>query len=87
MRTRTTAPVSTLGATVLLNADGTVTYDPDGASAAISGLQPGQSVVDTFTYTITDSNGQVSTATVSVTVTGELVVVTPNSGLTTTEAG
>jgi hypothetical protein len=37
---------------------------------AFDALAPGQTAVDTFTYTVTDSGGLTSTATVSVTVTG-----------------
>jgi VCBS repeat-containing protein len=37
---------------------------------AFDALAPGQTAVDTFTYTVTDGNGLTSTATVSVTVTG-----------------
>ena len=45
-------------ASVVVNADGTVTYTPD---ANFSG-------VDTFTYTVSDGNGGIDTATVTVTV-------------------
>ncbi|MBU3727649.1 MAG: hypothetical protein FGM37_00145, partial [Phycisphaerales bacterium] len=55
-------------------ASGKVTYFAD--SDSFDSLRPGQSVVDTFTYTIRDSFGALSTATVSVTVTGA------NEGLT-----
>ena len=59
--------VSALGAAVSLNPDGTISYDTTSAGAPIADLQPGQSVVDTFNYTVTDGNGLTSTATVSVT--------------------
>ncbi|MCY2974955.1 MAG: VCBS domain-containing protein [Planctomycetota bacterium] len=81
------SPTSQLGAAVTLNPNGTVNYNPTVAGGAIAALAPGQSLVDTFTYSITDTNGQTSSTTVSVTVSGDLVVVTPISGLTTTEAG
>jgi uncharacterized protein (TIGR03382 family) len=45
--------------TVVVNPDGTVTYTPD----------PDYSGPDTFSYTVTDGNGQTSTAAVVVTVT------------------
>jgi VCBS repeat-containing protein len=79
--------VSQFNATITQNGDGTLKYDPLNAGGAIAALGPGQSLVDTFSYTITDSNGQTSTSIVSVTVTGDRVVVTPTSGLITTEAG
>jgi autotransporter-associated beta strand protein/VCBS repeat-containing protein len=43
--------VSDLGATVTMNPDGTFTYDPTG-SAELQALAAGESVTDTFTYTI-----------------------------------
>lgn len=43
------------GATVMVNADGSFTYDPTG-SAALQQLDEGQILAfDTFTYTITDA--------------------------------
>ena len=45
---------SAQGATVTLNANGTFTYNPTGA-AALQSLGAGQSLVDTFTYTMTDN--------------------------------
>ena len=79
--------LSQQNATITQNADGSFNYDPSIAGGAIAALGPGQSLVDQFSYTITDSNGQTSTAIVSVTVSGDRVVVTPVSGLTTSEAG
>jgi VCBS repeat-containing protein len=55
------------GARVTLNADGTYVYDPNGAFDA---LPPGATAIDHFTYTITDSHSQTSTATVNVTISG-----------------
>lgn len=43
-------------------------------------LAPGQTAVDTFTYTIADADGLTSTATVSVTVTGVADGITVNGG-------
>ena len=60
---------SALGATVTVNADGTFTYDPR-LSIALQALLPGQSVVDTFTYTVTDPSGATAGATVTVDVAG-----------------
>lgn len=61
---------STSGALVYINADGSVTYDPSGASA-IQALAAGESVIDTFTFTVRDQHGAVSNvATAHVTVLG-----------------
>ncbi|NRB29797.1 MAG: DUF4347 domain-containing protein, partial [Rhizobiaceae bacterium] len=60
---------STLGATVVVNADGTYSYDPTSASA-LQAMQAGDSLSDSFTYTISDANGTLSTATVNITVAG-----------------
>jgi VCBS repeat-containing protein len=62
---------SARGATVTLNQDGTFSYDPNTGDASISGLGNGETVEDTFTYTIEDGRGSTSTATVTVTVQGE----------------
>ncbi|MDB5565949.1 MAG: hypothetical protein JWP84_2515 [Tardiphaga sp.] len=51
----------------LLN--GVITYNPTGA-AAVEALAAGQTLTDTFTYTVTDEHGATSTATVTLTVTG-----------------
>ncbi len=60
-------PVSALGASVSINPNGTLNYDTTAAGGAIAALSPGQSVVDTFSYTITDAAGRTSIATASVT--------------------
>ena len=50
-----------------VNADGTISYDPDGK---FNSLSQGQTATDTFTYTVTDSQGAISTASVTVTIEG-----------------
>jgi VCBS repeat-containing protein len=55
---------------LILNADGSYTYQLDNAGAAVQGLMAGQSVIDSFGYTMTDSAGAVSGAMVNLTVTG-----------------
>ena len=60
---------SEYGATLAVNADGTIQYDPTGA-ALIQALDEGETLTDTFTYTITDQHGATDTATVSVVVQG-----------------
>jgi VCBS repeat-containing protein len=61
--------LSVQGATVVVNADGSYTYDPTGA-ATLQALVQGATAFDTFTYTITDTQGGTDTATVTITVTG-----------------
>jgi VCBS repeat-containing protein len=60
--------VSDNGATITLIA-GQLRYDPS-SSPALRALQDGDTVVDSFTYEVTDQDGATSTATVFVTVTG-----------------
>jgi VCBS repeat-containing protein len=55
------------GAILVLNADGTYTYDPNGV---FDDLGEGQSALDTFTYMISDGHGGFDTATVVITITG-----------------
>ena len=61
--------LSTLGATVTVNLDGSFSFDPRNA-AALQALGVGDSIADTFTYTITDADGNMDTATVTVIVCG-----------------
>ncbi len=63
------ALTSTEGAAVTVNSDGSLTYDPTGA-IALQDLGDGDSVDDTFTYTISDGNGGTDTGTVTITVAG-----------------
>jgi VCBS repeat-containing protein len=56
-------------ATISVAPDGSITYDPTG-SQALQDLPLGQSLIDTFSYTIGDGNGGSSSATVIVTVNG-----------------
>ena len=60
---------STNGAALTLNADGTISYDPSG-SATIQAYGDGQTLPDSFTYTVSDGNGGTATATVTITVAG-----------------
>ncbi len=61
--------VSTLGASVLLNADGSFSYDPSSATA-LQSLGAGSSATDTFQYTVQDGKGGSDTATAYITVAG-----------------
>jgi VCBS repeat-containing protein len=57
------------GATVVIGANGALSYDPT-TSAGLQALADGQNAQDAFTYTITDDAGLTSTATVTVFVAG-----------------
>jgi len=66
------APVSTTsaqGASVTINANGTFSYDPRSAPN-IQRLNLGQSLSDTFTYTVTDGKGGTAVGTVTISVSG-----------------
>ena len=60
---------STLGASVVVNADGSFLYDPT-ASLSLQSLAAGQSINDTLSYTISDGNGGSDTATLTITING-----------------
>jgi len=62
---------STEGATVSVNADGTINYDPS-TSTSLQALNEGQTATDTFTYTVQDGSGQTNSATATITVHGLL---------------
>ena len=55
------------GALLTLNADGTYSYDPNGA---FDDLNTGEQATDSFTYQIADGNGGFATATVDITIDG-----------------
>jgi len=81
---------SAQGATVVLSG-GTITYNPS-VSPTLASLGDGESLTDTFTYTVSDGNGGTDTATVSVLVNGvdlaeyRLEVLDVNGNVTTTVA-
>lgn len=55
---------------LLLNADGTYTYQVDNANAAVNALNGSESLTDSFTYTLTNAHGVTDQATLVVTVHG-----------------
>ncbi|PLX39346.1 MAG: hypothetical protein C0606_02125 [Hyphomicrobiales bacterium] len=55
------------GALLILNADGTFDYDPNGQ---FEDLKDGETATDTFSYTVSDGNGGADTATATVTIAG-----------------
>ncbi|MDO6786392.1 VCBS domain-containing protein, partial [Cobetia marina] len=67
------------GGDFTVNADGTWSFDP---GADFDGLTDGESAVTTITYQVSDGEGGVSTATVSVTVNGvdDIPTLTPDTG-------
>ncbi len=67
--TLTVTSVNTTGTegAVTIDANGNVTYTPEGADAS---LAYGESATDTFGYTVSDGHGGTSTGTVTVTITG-----------------
>ncbi|MGF1455390.1 MAG: Ig-like domain-containing protein [Alphaproteobacteria bacterium] len=62
-----TAAALASGAKVTVNADGSYSYDPNGAFEA---LNTSETATDSFTYTVSDGEGGTDNATVFVTVTG-----------------
>ncbi|WP_298938577.1 tandem-95 repeat protein, partial [uncultured Ruegeria sp.] len=82
--------MSAHGATLTLNTDGTISYDPTDA-AEVQALTEGQTLTDTFTYTVEDGNGGESTTSVSVIVHGTndapvLAIVLPDQASSEDEA-
>ncbi len=59
---------------VTLSGDGVVSYDPNGQ---FEGLDAGETTTDSFTYTVSDGQGGVSQATVTITITGADEPTTP----------
>ena len=56
---------------VIINADGSYTYNLNNANPTVNALQIGQSLTDTFTYKITDKDGDTATATLTITINGQ----------------
>ena len=56
--------------TLTLNADGTYAYALDNTSPTVQGLGVGETLTDTFTYTVTDNHGATASNTLTVTIHG-----------------
>jgi large repetitive protein len=56
--------------TIKLAADGSYTYTLNNALVAVQGLDSGEKLFDTFTYTITDRDGDSTTAVIKITIDG-----------------
>ncbi len=75
--------VSALGATIVLDlraarAESSIVYDPR-SSATLNALSAGETIVDTFFYTVIDQHGATDQVEVSITVTGVNDVPTANN--------
>ena len=81
---------------LVLNADGSYTYTVDNSAAAVQALRTaGNTLSDTFTYTVRDTAGAMSSTTLTVTITGtndapvasvDTAAATEDATLTTTAA-
>ena len=67
-----------------LAANGSYTYTLNNANATVNALNVGQSLTETFTYKITDKDGDVSTTTLTITIDGtnDAPVVNPDTATT-----
>ena len=72
------------GALLTVEADGRLTYDPNGRFAGLTDFERG---IDSFTYTIRDASGATSTATATVEVQGVNDAPVAHADAITTEAG
>ncbi|MCL1068949.1 Ig-like domain-containing protein, partial [Shewanella olleyana] len=72
------------GATIIINEDGTYTYDVNGA---FDNLTAGELDTDTFTYTLTDEYGAVDTATVTINIVGVNLAPEPSADQLTVVEG
>ncbi|MGB3402776.1 MAG: Ig-like domain-containing protein [Microcoleaceae cyanobacterium] len=73
--------------TLTINDDGSYEYSVDNTNSDVQALGVGDSVIETFTYTVSDGNGGTDTATIEITVNGmnDNPVATDNSnGVTKT---
>ena len=63
---------STTGAhgTFVPNGDGTYTYTLNNADPAVQALDAGQTLIETFNYTMKDADGDIDTATLTITING-----------------
>ncbi len=64
------SPFNTTYGTLDLNSDGTYSYTLDNGNATVQALDSGDPLVETFTYTIVDKDGDTSSTTLTVTING-----------------
>ncbi|PIE44305.1 MAG: hypothetical protein CSA50_00855, partial [Gammaproteobacteria bacterium] len=70
--------INTQYGTLTLNPDGSYNYTADTSIPAVSGLNDGQTLTDTITYTVADGNGGTATETLTITIDGYTPPVPPN---------
>ncbi len=68
-------PLAGAYGTLVLSADGAYRYTPDYANGAVAALTPTTSLTDTFTYEITDGDGQTATAQLNIRIVGTPAVI------------
>ncbi|KAF1004473.1 MAG: hypothetical protein GAK28_03995 [Luteibacter sp.] len=76
--------------TLTLNADGSYSYVLDNANPTVNALKDGQSLTETYSYTIVDGDGDTSTTTLTITIHGHTdggPSVTPHPGNGTNTGG
>lgn len=56
--------------TLVIHADGSYGYTLDNTNPAVNGLNDGQQLTDTFTYTVSDGHGGTASSTLTVTING-----------------
>jgi VCBS repeat-containing protein len=56
--------------TLTIHPDGNYSYSQDSANSAVAGLAPGASLIDSFTYTVSDGQGGTDTAQLRITISG-----------------
>ncbi|WP_185878872.1 cadherin-like domain-containing protein [Variovorax sp. MHTC-1] len=64
------SPLATTYGSIVVNADGTYTYTLDNNNATVNALTDGQTLTETVSYTIVDADGDLSTATLTITING-----------------
>ncbi len=55
---------------IVINSDGSYTYNVDNNNATVMALGSGQTITDVFTYTVTDAGGLTSTTQITLTING-----------------
>ena len=64
------SPLTTTYGSIVLNADGSYTYTLDNNNAVVNALKDGETLTEVVSYTITDSDGDTSNTTLTITVNG-----------------
>lgn len=63
-------PVTGAHGTVFIGPDGRYTYSLNQTDAAVLALRPGETLIETFSYTISDASGATATTTLTITIEG-----------------